>query len=76
MKAAAKSARWVPPLEIVDKGTDVVFNLKMNEGIWVGTKTSDMALDHEGRKILRWVLKNDFDEDAKIIIQEQLEAVW
>jgi len=56
---------------IVQDG-DVIFNMNMQEGVWKGCKTSVMASDHEGRNILKWILRKDFDDDAKEIIEGQL----
>ena len=63
------------PLIIVDKGSDVIFNMNLDEGLWKGKRTSEMISDHDGRKILRWVLRKDFDESAVEIISDQLKEV-
>jgi len=59
---------------IIQRGNhDVVFNLpgeKLKD--WRGVKTSEMAMDHEGRRILKWVLTIDVDAKAKKIIEEQV----
>lgn len=72
-KAASKDLR--SPLIVVDGGDDVIFNMNMDEGMWKGTRTSEMISDHEGRKLLRWVLRKDFDENAVEIISEQMKEV-
>jgi len=64
------------PLRIIDGGDDVEFNLNVNNGLWKGSKPSEMAADHEGRNLLRWILRHDFDEEAKEIIETQLESVY
>jgi hypothetical protein len=63
------------PLIIVDDRSDVIFNMNLDSGVWKGVRTSEMISDHDGRKILRWVLRKDFDEDAQEIIEEQLREV-
>ena len=63
------------PLIICDNGSDVIFNMNFDEGVWKGTKTSEMVSDHDGRKILRWILRKDFDETAVEIISEQMQEV-
>ena len=65
-------------LVVVSDGNDVEFNIGSgNLESWKGSLTSEMAADHEGRKILRWIIdKNDFDDEAQEIIQQQLESVW
>lgn len=63
------------PLIITDNGNDVIFNMNVDDGLWKGKKTSQMISDHDGRKLLRWVLRKDFDEDACEIINEQLQEV-
>lgn len=62
------------PLIVIDGSTDVVFNMRSEKmKVWRGTKTSEMASDHEGRGILRWLISKDFDEEALEIIADQLE---
>jgi hypothetical protein len=64
------------PLKVIDHGMDVEFNLTLKgDDSWVGAKTSEMAVDYEGRKILRWIVANDFDAEAIKIIEDQLESV-
>lgn len=64
-------------LSIIDDGDDVVFNIGGSKlGVWKGTRTSVMAKDHDGRKVLRWMLDKDFDSDALEIIQSQLDGVY
>jgi len=63
------------PLHVIDHGNDVEFNLTLKgDDSWVGAKTSEMAVDYEGRKILRWIVNNDFDKEACKIIEDQLEG--
>jgi len=66
------------PLIVVDDGNDVRFNIGSGRlAPWKGALTSEMATDHDGRGILRWIIeKSDFDETAKEIITEQLDSVW
>jgi len=65
------------PLIITKDGTDVIFNFKGGKlSEWKGTLTSAMAVDHDGRRVLRWLLDKDFNEDALEIIQQQLDEVY
>jgi len=64
-------------LIVLDEGEDVLFNMGGERmGVWKGSKTSVMARDHDGRKLLRWMLDKDFDEEALEIIQYQLDEVY
>lgn len=64
-------------LIVVDDGEDVLFNMGGEKmGMWKGSRTSVMARDHDGRKLLRWMLDKDFDEEALEIIQYQLDEVY
>lgn len=63
------------PLIIVDEGDDVIFNMNVDDGMWKGKRTSEMISDHEGRKLLRWVIRKDFEEKAVEIITDQLREV-
>ena len=63
------------PLIIVDEGSDVVFNMNVDEGSWKGVRTSEMISDHDARRLLRWVLRNDFNEEAQEIIENQLREI-
>lgn len=66
------------PLIVVDNGEDVVFNMRGKLSVWTGTRTSEMSLDHDGRQILKWVVKINSQEgkhpEAIEIIRDQLEA--
>ena len=71
-----RSMRKIPALKIVDDGEDVIFGLELDNGVWKGMKTSEMAVDHDGRKILQWIIRKDFDEDAQEIIADQLQSIY
>jgi len=64
-------------LLIIDNGEDVIFNMGGEKmGVWKGTKTSEMARDHEGRRLLKWMMGKDFGDEALEIIQFQLDEVY
>ena len=65
-------------LIVVEGGEDVRFNIGSGRlGAWKGSLTSEMAVDHDGRRVLRWMLdKGNFDKVACDIISEQLDSVW
>lgn len=74
-KKYKKEANKYKPLII--KKNDVIFNMNSaNFSIWKGVRTSKMCRDHEGRKILYWLLDKSFNEDALEIIQEQLDELY
>lgn len=77
IKEYKKDYEKFKPLIVVDKGEDVIFNFNGEKlGMWKGSRTSVMAKDHEGRSVLRWLVRNDFDEKALEIIQYQLDEVY
>lgn len=53
---------------------DLVFNFNSEKmSVWKGQRTSDMSMDHEGRRLLRWVLdKIELDDEQREILESQL----
>ena len=65
------------PIIVVDDGEDAIFNMGGKLADWKGTKISRMALDHDGRRILRFVSGLDnIDEDIIMLIEDKLNGVF
>ena len=78
MKKIRKKKKYTnsrKPLIVINKGKDVIYNMNTSDGIWKGTRTSEMALTHDGRNLLKWIVSKDFDKEAVAIIEDQLEVV-
>jgi len=60
------------PFVILKNGKDAVLNYKWLAE-WKGHKVSDMAMDHAGRRTLRWMLSKDFSPRLKKVLQYALE---
>lgn len=71
-----KKTVYKGPLYLTEDAEDVIFNMGGKMAGWKGTKTSVMATDHDGRQILRWLVKKDFNEDCVEIIQYQLDEAY
>lgn len=70
------SNRYDPFIDIEDE--DATFNVGGKLECWRGSKISDMVRDHEGRRVLKYVISNfdNIDEDIMEMIQYKLDEVY
>jgi len=54
------------------KGGDVELNYEWLKE-WAGSNASDMAVDHDGRKTLRWICSKDFPTELTDALERVLE---
>jgi hypothetical protein len=61
-----------PLFTVVRKGMDVLINRPIG-GHWEGYTFSELRDDYEGRKILGWVTRGDFDRQIVEIAADMLD---
>ena len=65
------------PFIMIDEDSDAIFNLGGKLSEWKGAKISQMALDHDGRRVLRFCVGLDnIDEEVVELIEEKLNGVF
>lgn len=63
---------------ICDNGADVIFNVGGKLEEWKGVKISQMARDHDGRRVLSYCILNfeNIEDEVRELIEEHLNGVF
>ncbi len=66
--------RSLPLFSVTDDNLDVFVNRNIQDK-WEGFLFSQLREDYEGRRLLQWVLKGDFDDRVKELAEEFLNGL-
>ena len=73
-KREYKDSSYQRKYEFIGKN-DVMLNFPWL-GNWAGHRAKEMAVDHDGRKTLRWILEHNFPDDLKSMLEKILEDTY